>query len=273
MGALDIAQLPCVGSTGPDGILEGAGTAVFTPRLNYASNLDARFRVYTATGVVDQYSGYRELATSDVDYTALDTILTIPAGSLTTEIAVNIIDDDLVENAEGFQLVARAVENVRDRCQTWAEEADVWIIDDDAPPQISVGDIDVAEDAGIAAFVVSLDRVSASAITVDYATADGSATDPGDYTETAGTVQIDAGLTTAFVEVPLTDDAAPEQDETFTTAAEQLQRCRHHRRRGDRHHQRRRRQHPSAEHQRRRRGRVRQRRQHPFFGDAERAEH
>ena len=216
MGALDIAQLPCVGSTGPDGILEGAGTAVFTPRLNYASNLDARFRVYTATGVVDQYSGYRELATSDVDYTALDTILTIPAGSLTTEIAVNIIDDDLVENAEGFQLVARAVENVRDRCQTWAEEADVWIIDDDAPPQISVGDIDVAEDAGIAAFVVSLDRVSASAITVDYATADGSATDPGDYTETAGTVQIDAGLTTAFVEVPLTDDAAPEQDETFT---------------------------------------------------------
>ena len=216
MGALDIAQLPCVGSTGPDGILEGAGTAVFTPRLNYASNLDARFRVYTATGVVDQYSGYRELATSDVDYTALDTILTIPAGSLTTEIAVNIIDDDLVENAEGFQLVATAVENVRDGCQTWAEEADVWIIDDDAPPQISVGDIDVAEDAGIAAFVVSLDRVSASAITVDYATADGSATDPGDYTETAGTVQIDAGLTTAFVEVPLTDDAAPEQDETFT---------------------------------------------------------
>ena len=53
-------------------------------------------------------------------------------------------------------------------------------------------------------------------ITVDYDTADGSATDPGDYTETAGTVQIDAGLTTAFVEVPLIDDAAPEQDETFT---------------------------------------------------------
>ena len=206
MGALDIAQLPCVGSTGPDGILEGAGTAVFTPQLNYVSDQDARFRVYTAATSVTTHTEFRELATGNVDYTALDTILTIPAGSMSIEVVVNIIDDDLVENTEGFQLVATAVENVRDGCQTWLEEADAWIIDDDAPPQLSVGDLDVAENAGIAAFAVSIDRVSASDITVGYATADGSATDTDDYTETSGTAQIDAGLTTAFVEVPLIDE-------------------------------------------------------------------
>ena len=216
VSAWDIEQLPCVGSTGPGGILEATGTAVFTPQLNYASDQDVRFRVFTAATSVTTYTEFQELATGNVDYTALDTILTIPAGSMSTEVEVNIIDDDLVENAEGFRLVARAVENVRHGCITWLEEADAWIIDDDVPPQLSVGDLDVAENAGIAAFAVSIDRVNASDITVGYATADGSATDPDDYTETSGMAQIDAGLTTAFVEVPLIDDTAMEGDETFT---------------------------------------------------------
>ena len=213
----DLERLPCVGSSGPGGILEGAGTAVFTPRLNYVSDQDVRFRVFTDATSVATWTEFQQLAASNVDYTALDTILTIPAGSMSTEVAVNIIDDDLVENAEGFRLVARAVENVRHECVTHLHGgADAWIIDDDAPPQLSVGDLDVAENAGIAAFAVSIDRVSASDITVGYATVDGSATDPVDYTETSGTVQIDAGLTTAFVEVPLIDDTAMEGDETFT---------------------------------------------------------
>ena len=213
----DLERLPCVGSTGPAGILEGAGTAVFTPRLNYVSDQDVRFRVFTDATSVATWTEFQQLAASNVDYTALNTILTIPAGSMSTEVAVNIIDDDLVENAEGFRLVARAVENVRHGCLTWLHGgADAWIIDDDAPPQLSVGDLDVAENAGTAAFAVSLDRVSASDITVGYATVDGSATDPVDYTETSGTVQIDAGLTTAFVEVPLIDDTDTEGDETFT---------------------------------------------------------
>ena len=213
----DLERLPCVGSTGPAGILEGAGTAVFTPRLNYVSDQDVRFRVFTDATSVATWTEFQQLAASNVDYTALNTILTIPAGSMSTEVAVNIIDDDLVENAEGFRLVARAVENVRHGCLTWLHDgADAWIIDDDAPPQLSVGDLDVAENAGTAAFAVSLDRVSASDITVGYATVDGSATDPVDYTETSGTVQIDAGLTTAFVEVPLIDDTDTEGDETFT---------------------------------------------------------
>ena len=213
----DLERLPCVGSTGPAGILEGAGTAVFTPRLNYVSDQDVRFRVFTDATTVATWTEFQELATSNVDYTALDSILTIRAGSMSTEVVVNIIDDDLVENAEGFRLVARAVENVRHGCLTWLHGgADAWIIDDEVLPQLSVGDLDVAENAGTAAFAVSLDRVSASDITVDYATADGSATDPVDYTETSGTVQIDAGLTTAFVEVPLIDDTDTEGDETFT---------------------------------------------------------
>ena len=213
----DLERLPCVGSTGPAGILEGAGTAVFTPRLNYVSDQDVHFRVFTDATSVATWTEFQQLAASNVDYTALNTILTIPAGSMSTEVAVNIIDDDLVENAEGFRLVARAVENVRHGCLTWLHGgADAWIIDDDAPPQLSVGDLDVAENAGTAAFAVSLDRVSASNITVGYATVDGSATDPVDYTETSGTVQIDAGLTTAFVEVPLIDDTDTEGDETFT---------------------------------------------------------
>ncbi len=213
----DIEALPCIGSVGPAGILEDAGTAVFTSRLNYVSDADVRFRVYTATTIVREWTEFQALATSNVDYTALDTILTILAGSMSTDVAVTILDDSLVEDAEGFRLVARAVENVRHECVSWLHGgADAWIIDDDAPPQLSVGDVDVAENAGTAAFAVSLDRVSASDITVNYATADDTATEPDDYTETSSTLQIDAGLTIAFVEVPLIDDTDTEEDETFT---------------------------------------------------------
>ena len=213
----DIEALPCIGSVGPAGILEDAGTAVFTSRLNYVSDADVRFRVYTATTIVREWTEFQALATSNVDYTALDTILTIPAGSMSTDVTVTILDDSLVEDAEGFRLVARAVENVRHECVSWLHGgADAWIIDDDAPPQLSVGDVDVAENAGTAAFAVSLDRVSASDITVNYATADDTATEPDDYTETSSTLQIDAGLTIAFVEVPLIDDTDTEEDETFT---------------------------------------------------------
>ena len=226
---------------------------MFTPRLNYVSDEDVRFRVFTGATTVTTWTEFQELATSDDDYTALDAILTIPAGSMSTEVVANIIDDDLVENAEGFRFVVSAVENVRHGCLTWFHGgADAWIIDDDVPPQLSVGDLDVAENAGTAAFAVSLDRVSASDITAGYATADGSATDPVDYTETSGTAQIDAGLTAVFVEVPLIDDTATEEDETFTLQLSGSQRCRHRRRRGNRHHPRRRR--GNRHHPRRRRG-------------------
>ena len=87
-------------------------------------------------------------------------------------------------------------------------------------PTISVADATAREgtDAN-AAFEVSLSRAFTSAehsVTVDYATADGTATAGEDYTATSGTLTFAAGETTKTVNVPVLDDAVDEGSETFT---------------------------------------------------------
>jgi subtilisin family serine protease len=66
------------------------------------------------------------------------------------------------------------------------------------------------------AFVVSLDRASSTAVTVDYATADGSAVAGTDYTATSGTLTIPAGQTSATIDVPVLVDTGADATLTFT---------------------------------------------------------
>ena len=85
------------------------------------------------------------------------------------------------------------------------------------PVGISVGDVEVEEGAGVVlAFQVALTRAASSALTVDYATSDGTATAGADYTSTSGTLTIGAGSSSGTVEVPVIDDEHNEGSETFT---------------------------------------------------------
>ena len=90
----------------------------------------------------------------------------------------------------------------------------------DWTPSVSVADASAREgtDAN-AAFTVSLSRAFTTAgprVTVDYATADGTATAGADYTATSGTLTFAAGETTKTVNVPILDDSHDEGSETFT---------------------------------------------------------
>ena len=85
------------------------------------------------------------------------------------------------------------------------------------PPGLSVADAQVEEAAGATVdFAVTMSRASASTVTVDYATADGSATAGSDYTATSGTLTFAPGETAKTVSVPVLDDAHDEGEETFT---------------------------------------------------------
>ena len=87
------------------------------------------------------------------------------------------------------------------------------------PPSLSVADAEVAEGPSAAlAFAVTLGRAATGAVSVQYATADGSATAGSDYTATSGTLSFAAGETAKTVSVPVIDDSHNEGDETLTLA-------------------------------------------------------
>jgi hypothetical protein len=91
------------------------------------------------------------------------------------------------------------------------------LLDDDTTPELSIGDATVAEGAGVAEFTVSLSTPVAQVVSVQAATADGSALAGSDYTALSGvTLMFDPGETIQVVPVSLIDDADTEDDETFT---------------------------------------------------------
>ena len=73
-----------------------------------------------------------------------------------------------------------------------------------------------AAEGGRMAFRVSLARAAAYPVTVDYATADGTATEGEDYEAVGDTLTFAPGETEKTVEVPLLEDRAAEGDETLT---------------------------------------------------------
>ena len=85
------------------------------------------------------------------------------------------------------------------------------------PVTLSVADAQAEEGTDeTIGFAVSLSRAASGAMTVDYATADGTATAGEDYSSTSGTLTFAAGETSKTVSVPVLDDVVDEGQETFT---------------------------------------------------------
>ena len=85
------------------------------------------------------------------------------------------------------------------------------------PVGISVSDARVEEAAGaVLAFAVTLSRSASSPITINYATADGSATAGADYTAASGILTIESGSSSGSIEVTVLDDSHNDGEETLT---------------------------------------------------------
>jgi hypothetical protein len=87
-------------------------------------------------------------------------------------------------------------------------------------PTVSIADVSVDEGTGgsvDAVFEVTLSAASTSTVTVNYATADGTASAPDDFEAVSGTLAIAPGSTSGSVTVPVLSDIVGEAGtETFT---------------------------------------------------------
>jgi len=85
-------------------------------------------------------------------------------------------------------------------------------------PSLSINDVVVTEgNTGTtnATFTISVVRPNSTAITVDYASADGSATAPSDYASASGTLTVPANTASATITIAVNGDTPLEPDETF----------------------------------------------------------
>jgi hypothetical protein len=94
------------------------------------------------------------------------------------------------------------------------------IVNDDAGagPSVSIGDTVVVEgDSGTATavFTVTLSSQSSQSVSVDFATANGSAQAPLDYEATSGTLVFAPGITSRTISVPVRSDTTAEGNEQF----------------------------------------------------------
>jgi hypothetical protein len=159
-------------------------------------------------------------ATAPSDYAATSGTLTFAPGETAKTVTVQVNGDTTVEPDEAFNLnLANATGNA-----TIADAQGFGtIVDDDqvAPPppsRISINDVTTAEgNAGQTAFqfTVSLDAAQAARVTVDFATADGTATASSDYAANTGTVTFAPGETAKTVTVQVNGDTTVEPNETF----------------------------------------------------------
>jgi Big-like domain-containing protein/Calx-beta domain-containing protein/K319-like protein/uncharacterized protein DUF6055 len=88
-----------------------------------------------------------------------------------------------------------------------------------ALPSLSIADMQIPEgNSGTStmAFAVTLSAPINRAVTVQYATHDGTATAPSDYQAASGTLVIPANATSASIPVQIIGDTVPEPDETLT---------------------------------------------------------
>lgn len=163
------------------------------------------------------YSTAPGTATASADYIPRSGKIRFAGHKLTKTVSVTIVGDALDEVDETFFLKLSGPKGA-----TIADgEATGTILDNDAPPSVSVGSpVFVPEgqtgDTAFGTVDVALSAPSGLDVTVDWATADGTATvADNDYAADAGQLDFAPGETTKTVLVQVNGDVASEGDETF----------------------------------------------------------
>jgi uncharacterized repeat protein (TIGR01451 family) len=153
---------------------------------------------------------------STSDYTPVSQTLTFNDGEVSKTVNVSITNDNVSESNETVNLTLTNAGGTGQLGST--STAILTINDDDAQPGLSINDVTQAEgNSGTTAFnfTVTLSAASGQTVTVSYATANGTATSPGDYQATSGVLTFNSGETTKTITVLVNGDGTAETDETF----------------------------------------------------------
>jgi Bacterial Ig domain/Calx-beta domain/Lamin Tail Domain/RTX calcium-binding nonapeptide repeat (4 copies) len=205
-----VVVAPPGGGGGPQFVAEEGGPASEGEDVSFTIGLTAP-SLTPVEVLVETVNGTAEIGK---DYLAFRGSFTFGgANPSAATILVKSLEDALDETDETIRLTV-----VDSDVPVVGPEAVGTIADDDALPALSVGNATVTEgNTGTATltFEATLAAASGRSVSVDYATANGSATAGEDYTATSGTLTFPAGQQTRTVSVTVHGDTSVEGDEAL----------------------------------------------------------
>jgi serine protease AprX len=150
-------------------------------------------------------------ATAPADYSVAAGSVTFTPGQVTKTVTVQISGDTLVEQNEFFfvKLSSASGATIAD------SHGRGTILNDDAMAALSVGDVRIVEGSAAATFRVTLSHASDVPVVANFLTENGTASAPGDYGASAGTVSFAPGEVAKTITIPVVADRVDEVDEMF----------------------------------------------------------
>ncbi len=190
-------------------VTEGGTAAVmFSLSAASGSHVDIGFTTYDSSAIG-----------GGTDFIGGSFSVQIPAGQTFAIFDIGITDDGMSESSEIFMVSIDVASNVTIADGT----AIVTINDDDSMPGLWMGTPLSVMEGQSAVVGLNLDSVSASDVTVNLLTDDGTASSgAADYTSFSGTVTIGAGITIVQISITTHDDVFDEYDEFFNVSLSSL---------------------------------------------------
>ena len=165
-----------------------------------------------ATGITVQFTTANGTATAGVDYTGSSQVLTFAGGEAFKDVAIPILDDGL---SEGNETVVLTLSNPSGGATLGTNRTAVLtILDDEQTLQFSAPVYVVTEATTPATVTVLRTGPPLGTVTVEYATAAGSAGTGSDYSSVGGTLTFPPGIASRTFPVPILSDTVFEATES-----------------------------------------------------------
>jgi uncharacterized delta-60 repeat protein len=184
-----------------------SGTAPITISRSGSVSVPATIELRTSDGT----------ATAPADYAAQTTTIAFGVGESQRNVAIGIVSDQLVEGNEFLNLTLSNPSSGA-RIRTGGGAATLTIVDDDFAPgevQFQRPTYSVREGTLQAQVAVIRTNGLSRTVTVEYQTSPGTATPDQDYTDASGILTFNDGEGLKFINIPIADDDAIENNETI----------------------------------------------------------
>ncbi|NDA66246.1 MAG: hypothetical protein EBY09_06345, partial [Verrucomicrobia bacterium] len=185
-------------------VTESAGSVTFTVvRTGFLNNT-----------VTVPFSTVDGTAVAGSDYVQTTNVLTFGTNVSSQNIIIPILNDTVVESTETFTL--QLYPPGGEASLGGNSSATITILDDDSSVSFTAPTVAVAESAGGVTLTVARTGTLNSTVSVQFATANGSALAGSDYVATNGTLTFGTNVSSQTIVVPILNDTVVEPDETFS---------------------------------------------------------